>query len=139
MSKQILIEDPVALRNMWTFAVNNGCQAEFAESFMRLLSFVTAGMIEDTHGKEGSKQETRFAATEGDQVAVISKDFAPFSLRFFVTNGTASSPREWHRREGFSNGGFIYEGPGCPSDGSAPSLSVSLTPSTKKHSWNIHT
>lgn len=37
------------------------------------------------------------------------------------------------------NGGLIYRGPGRPLDGSAPQLTVSLTPSKKVHDWSIHT
>jgi hypothetical protein len=39
-------------------------------------------------------------------------------------------------------GGLIYSGPGAPSDGSAPSFSVSLNPDAatgQKHTWSIHT
>ena len=39
-------------------------------------------------------------------------------------------------------GGLIYSGPGAPSDGSAPSFSVSLNPDAaagRKHMWSIHT
>jgi hypothetical protein len=39
-------------------------------------------------------------------------------------------------------GGLIYSGPGVPSDGSAPSFSVSLNPdaaSGREHTWSIHT
>jgi hypothetical protein len=39
-------------------------------------------------------------------------------------------------------GGLIYSGPGAPSDGSAPSFSVSLNPDPatgRKHIWSIHT
>jgi len=39
-------------------------------------------------------------------------------------------------------GGLIYSGPCAPSDGSAPSFSVSLNPDAatgRKHMWSIHT
>lgn len=40
------------------------------------------------------------------------------------------------------NGGLIYSGPGVPSDGSAPSFTVSLDPTCyagKEHRWSVHT
>jgi hypothetical protein len=50
-----------------------------------------------------------------------------------------SSPQGW--KPGLV-GGLIYSGPGAPSDGSAPSFSVSLNPDAatgRKHMWSIHT
>lgn len=40
------------------------------------------------------------------------------------------------------HGGIIYSGPGHPSDGSAPSLTVSLDPDASAgttHKWSVHT
>jgi hypothetical protein len=40
------------------------------------------------------------------------------------------------------HGGIIYSGPGRPSDGSAPSFTVSLDPAAmagSKHQWSVHT
>ena len=63
-------------------------------------------------------------------------DFAPHSFFWRV---------EYSSLEGWKPGlvgGLIYSGPGAPSDGSAPSFSVSLNPDAatgRKHMWSIHT
>ena len=62
----------------------------------------------------------------------IFSDFAPHSLTFvLVRNG-----------EVILNGGIIYSGPGLPSNGGAPSFTVSLDDDAaygRKHMWSIHT
>jgi len=51
----------------------------------------------------------------------------------------------WHEGRPYIfwfNGGLIYSGPGRPSDGSAPSFTVSLDPvcaSGAEHRWSVHT
>lgn len=61
-------------------------------------------------------------------------DSAPHSFLFKVeAQGIDFS---WER---FMFGGLIYDGPGCPNDGSAPAFTVSLTRSKELHSWGIHT
>ena len=71
---------------------------------------------------------------EAKRQCVLSYDFAPHSFAFahyvlpkFAANG---------QRSFWFNGGLISQGPGCPGDGSFPSLSVSLTPGT---GWFCHT
>jgi hypothetical protein len=64
----------------------------------------------------------------------VFSDFAPHSLYFELVM-TDSESRIF-------NGGIIYSGPGLPSNGSAPSFTVSLDDDAaagKKHMWSIHT
>jgi hypothetical protein len=66
----------------------------------------------------------------------LYRDFAPHSFSWRIEH---SSSAGW--KSGLV-GGLIYSGPGAPSDGSAPSFSVSLNPdaaSGRKHLWSIHT
>jgi hypothetical protein len=66
----------------------------------------------------------------------LCRDFAPHSFFWRMEH---SSLDGW--KPGLV-GGLIYSGPGAPSDGSAPSFSVSLNPdaaSGRKHMWSIHT
>jgi hypothetical protein len=66
----------------------------------------------------------------------LYSDFAPHSFFWRI---------EYSSLEGWKPGlvgGLIYSGPGAPSDGSAPSFSVSLNPDAatgRKHMWSIHT
>ena len=60
---------------------------------------------------------------------VLYSDRAPYSFGFVVWKFDGS----WNM---WFEGGLIYEGPGCPADGSAPSFTVSLNPS---NGWHIHT
>ena len=59
-------------------------------------------------------------------------DYAPHSFQFTLErNG-----------EPFMNGGLIYSGPGCPSDGSGPSFTVDLRQDQQEgrtHQWSVHT
>lgn len=59
-------------------------------------------------------------------VCLLGYDFAPLSMGFSV------------QRNGRTviNGGLIYQGPGSPADGSAPSFTVSLATGT---GWFLHT
>lgn len=134
MSKQILIDDAVALRNIIQFAAETNSEAALGAALLRLLCHATSGMAENR-----DDNTSEWMAKPGDQICVISKDFAPHSLRFFGVYGTASNPKGWQRGPGFHNGGFIYDGPGQPLDGSAPALTVSIGDQPAKHSWGIHT
>lgn len=65
---------------------------------------------------------------------VLNWDFAPHSFSFchyLLPDVTRSG-----KREPMLNGGLIYQGPGCPADGSFPSLTVSLASGT---GWFCHT
>jgi hypothetical protein len=132
MSKQILITDAVKLRKIIEFACNNECERDLGHALIRLLLTCTNGMV---NNREGAAP---FEESAGDTLAVISDDFAAHSLRFFVMDDATArtvsrdSKCRW-------NGGFIYEGPGQPLDGSFPALTVSLSSNPNKHSWGIHT
>jgi hypothetical protein len=65
---------------------------------------------------------------------ILYGDFAPHSFSFcrYILPAYA---RTGERTFNY-NGGLIYSGPGCPGDGSFPSLSVNLTPGT---GWFCHT
>jgi hypothetical protein len=88
---------------------------------------------------ELQKQLDFLASFGGDADKVrchLYRDFAPHS---FFWRTEHSSLDGW--KPGLV-GGLIYSGPGAPSDGSAPSFSVSLNPdaaSGRKHMWSIHT
>ena len=66
----------------------------------------------------------------GDNCVHIHRDFAPNSFEFLM-----------HRADGtrWFNGGLIYSGPGQALDGSAPALTVSLSPTGSEHNWSVHT
>jgi hypothetical protein len=88
---------------------------------------------------ELQKQLDFLAGFGGDAAKVrchLYRDFAPHSFFWRMEH---SSLDGW--KPGLV-GGLIYSGPGVPSDGSAPSFSVSLNPdaaSGRKHMWSIHT
>jgi hypothetical protein len=88
---------------------------------------------------ELQKQLDFLAGFGGDAAKVrchLYSDFAPHSFFWRMKH---SSLDGW--KPGLV-GGLIYSGPGVPSDGSAPSFSVSLNrdaASGRKHMWSIHT
>ncbi len=63
----------------------------------------------------------------------FGRDLAPFSFDFCTWYlATADEPK----RRMSMNGGLIYSGPGCPGNGSFPSLSVNVNDS---NGWHINT
>jgi hypothetical protein len=90
-------------------------------------------------GAELQRHLDFLASFGGDAAKVrcrLYPDCAPLS---FFWRMEYSSPAGW--KTGLV-GGLIYSGPGAPSDGSAPSFSVSLNPDAaagRKHMWSIHT
>ncbi len=81
------------------------------------------------------EQRLGYLATYGEKTkCVLYHDFAFMSLTFVM-----------HRRNDHGqydyrfNGGFIYDGPGTPCDGSAPQLTVSLGKTPAQGQWGIHT
>jgi hypothetical protein len=128
--KHILITDAVKLRKMIVFAVNNDCETDLGRALIRLFLTCTTDMVQHPVGPPS------FEESAGDTLALIGADFAAHSLRFAIMeNGYAQT------RGGacVHNGGFIYEGPGQPLNGSFPALTVSLSSDPSKHSWSIHT
>ena len=121
MSK-IVFTDPEALAEIIRFAQDNNCAEQLGLDLLRLIQCVTIGMTKD-----------------GIRQAEIGKDFAPHSMSWCVWNG------EPDRKNVVLVGGWIYEGPGVPSDGSFPSLTVNLESITgsradrPKHRWLVHT
>ena len=68
----------------------------------------------------------------------LYEDHAPLSFAFCMEKtelyrDVAPELTEW---KPFFGGGFIYQGPGQPADGSAPSFTVSLA---EGHGWFTHT
>jgi hypothetical protein len=59
-------------------------------------------------------------------------DFAPYS--FAISMKRQDRNGQWHP---WWSGGLIFQGPGCPADGSFPSLTVSLN--NKDVGWFVHT
>jgi hypothetical protein len=117
---QIIITDPVGLREAIEFATNAGCLDQLGRDVLRLLQVLTVGMTKDNN-----------------RTAELSSDFAPLSLRFAIWDGATCS-----RETMIFNGGWVYAGPGAPGDGSGPSYSVDLMwamGQAPKHSWNVHT
>ena len=88
---------------------------------------------------ELQKQLDFLASFGGDAAKVrcyLYSDFAPHSFCWRMEHSALDG---W--KPGLV-GGLIYSGPGAPSDGSAPSFSVSLTPDAatgRKRMWSIHT
>jgi len=100
--------------------------------------------VRDFAGSVGAGAELQrhldFLASFGGDAAKVRcrlySDFAPHSFFWRI---------EYSSADGWKTGlvgGLIYSGPGAPSDGSAPSFSVSLNPDAaagRKHMWSIHT
>ncbi len=71
---------------------------------------------------------------EHPTICNVYADFAPHSLYFELV--------EDYSGDRVFNGGIIYSGPGLPSNGGAPSFTVSLDDDAargRKHMWSIHT
>jgi hypothetical protein len=117
---QIIINDPVTLREAIDFADRNGCIDQLGRDLLKLLRTLTVGMSRDN-----------------DRKAHVNKDFAPMSMSFAIWDGAIA------RENLVFNGGWIYAGPGAPGDGSAPSFTVNLNyvmgGEMPLHSWTIHT
>ena len=134
---KIEITDPVRLRAAIEFADEQGCLEQFGTDLCRLLQVLTADMVQYP-GADGSN----IGPSEGRYIAEITYDFAPHSFGFAIWNLT--KPNAEKSRDTLTlNGGWIYSGPGCRSDGSFPSLTVSLDDVSgqprPKHKWRCHT
>jgi len=80
-----------------------------------------------------------FGGNESKVKCVLFTDFADLSFRFVMYSMNHQSKKF---EEFWFNGGLIYSGPGQPSDGSAPSFTVSLDSDAakgKSHKWSVHT
>ena len=111
----MIIEDQEHLDKVHEFARSVGAEAELQKQLDFLAGF----------GGDAAKVRCH-----------LYRDFAPHSFFWRMEH---SSLEGW--KPGLV-GGLIYSGPGAPSDGSAPSFSVSLNPdaaSGRKHLWSIHT
>src|ERR1700751_1529014 len=111
----MIIEDQEHLDKVREFAPSVGAEAELQKQLDFLAGF----------GGDAAKVRCH-----------LYRDFAPHSFFWLVEH---SSLDRWKPR---LFGGLIYSGPGIPSDGSAPSFSVSLNTdaaSGRKHMWSIHT
>lgn len=64
----------------------------------------------------------------------LFSDFARGSFAFTMEKHVADGSYKY-----WFNGGLIYRGPGQPHDGSAPALTVDLSPAKSLHSWGVHT
>jgi hypothetical protein len=129
--KHILIEDAIELRRMIVFAVNHDAEAELGKALIRLFLTLTGPMVEHPPGPPS------FEPSAGDTLAIISNDFAAYSLRFVVLDNGYAQTRGGAKRH--FNGGFVYEGPGHPLDGSFPSLTMSVGRRETLHAWGVHT
>ncbi len=69
----------------------------------------------------------------------LGKDFAPYSFGWCVYRLNAENPQQ--RAARVINGGFIYQGPSVPADGSFPSLTCDLgsLSGQPRHGWFCHT
>ena len=111
----LIIEKEEHFDRVRDFAHSVGADAELQNRLDFLASF----------GGDAAKERCR-----------LYSDSAPHSFFWRIEY---SSPEGW--KTGLV-GGLIYSGPGAPSDGSAPSFSVSLNPDAaagRKHMWSIHT
>ncbi len=68
--------------------------------------------------------------TPEDTRCRLFKDFASLSFQFVMEKRKDGVYSRWF------NGGLVYQGPGQPADGSAPSLTVSIAEGT---GWFVHT
>jgi hypothetical protein len=136
MTHKIVITDPVRLRAAIEFANDMGCLEQFGADLCRLLQVLTSDMIRypERGGEITCNEERRFNAE-------IVPDWAPHSFGFAIWDTTKSNEKS--RANLVLNGGWIYSGPGVPSDGSFPSLCVSLDDisgrSRPTHTWRCHT
>jgi hypothetical protein len=90
-------------------------------------------------GAELQRHLDFLASFGGDAAKVRCRLYSDFAPHSFFWRMEYSSPDGWKTE---LVGGLIYSGPGAPSDGSAPSFSVSLNPdvaAVRKHMWSIHT
>ena len=140
--KHILIEDALQLKQMMVFAEHVGAQDELAKRLYQLLRLCCMAVQKPYEGDEWQ----RLQPSDNNNVAVIGKDFAPLSFRWAILRGTyARLQGDPSDRSCIYNGGFIYSGPSVRSDGSFPSLTVSLDDLHRKpgepipHTWSIHT
>ena len=111
----LIIEKEEHFDRVRDFAHSVGADAELQRHLDFLASF----------GGDAAKERCR-----------LYSDSAPHSFFWRIEY---SSPEGW--KTGLV-GGLIYSGPCAPSDGSAPSFSVSLNPDAaagRKHMWSIHT
>jgi hypothetical protein len=116
---EIILTDPIGLREAIAFAEANGCLDQLGFGLIRLLQTLTVGMTKDD-----------------ERTAELGSDFAPYSQRFCVWDGARQQSNV------VLAGGWIYDGPSAPGDGSFPSLSVNLARlmgNAPTHSWNVHT
>lgn len=83
-------------------------------------------------GMYGDSVESRARTGRHRTACSLYKDFAPYSFTFLmqVWNEERQAYTTWF------NGGLIYQGPGLPTDGSFPSLTVSLH---NNQGWFVHT
>ena len=100
--------------------------------------------VRDFAGSVGAGAELQrhldfLASFGGDAARVRCRLYSDFAPHSFFWRMEYSSADGW--KTGLV-GGLIYSGPCAPSDGSAPSFSVSLNPDAaagRKHMWSIHT
>jgi hypothetical protein len=136
--KHIVFTDGVKLRQMILFACNNGCERDLGHALIRLLLTCTSHMVDPPSPAQSPNDgPPQCEASAGDTLAVIGADFAAHSLRFAIMESGHAETRGSSRC--VYNGGFIYEGPDQPLDGSFPALTVSLSSHPNTHSWSIHT
>ena len=134
---KIEITDPVRLRAAIEFAQEQGCLEQFGVDLCRLLQVLTSDMIRypERGGEISAVEERRYTAE-------ITYDWAPHSFAFAIWDMTRPNV-EKSRSNLMLNGGWIYSGPGVPSDGSFPSLTVSLDDVSGQprptHRWRCHT
>jgi len=111
----LIIENQEHFDKVREFARSVGAEAELQKQLDFLADF----------GGDGAKVRCH-----------LYSDFAPHSFFWRMEH---SSLDGW--KPGLV-GGLIHSGPSVPSDGSAPSFSVSLNPDAatgRKHMWSIHT
>lgn len=117
----IEVKCPERFRDVVAFAVQVGALDQFLGRINYLASYALS------------------SGTIADVKCELFPDFAPHSFAFVVhsTVKPIHLGGEWMR---WFNGGLIYSGPGLPSDGSEPSLTVNLDPRDGKvHQWSVHT
>lgn len=113
----ILIYDPDHFTDIERFAKEVGALENLRERLQYL----------GTYAQNGGEKITR---------CKLFKDWADLSFAFMIQILENGEWRDWF------NGGLIYSGPGRPSNGSAPQMTVSLDPdaaSGAKHMWSVHT
>lgn len=139
MNHRIVITDPLRVRAMILYARQHRCEESLGMALIRLLEVATIGMMKSYSGSEAHDPKFELEPTDVPITAVIGADHAPMSLGFALFRGADTPQVPSGKFDVTWAGGFIYEGPRQPLNGSAPALTVNIGGDSSQHSWSVHT